>query len=387
MPSRTCVLSLACLLQAAAWVPQQARSAPPQPVSPAAEPGLSVELQRQWRACVPAAPGPGMVVLVARGDAVLVRDARGLANVELGVSLRPEHRMRIASITKQFASAGLLLLADQGRVELDDPLSKYLPTFPNGSGITLAQLLNHTSGVRSYTRIDEYMASSLHRRVGTADLIDVFDEQAAEFAPGADYAYNDSGYVLVGAVIEQVTGQPWHAWIDQALLAPLGLHRTRIDDVGAVIPLRVDGYAIDADGTTRRAMYLEMSQTHAAGALLSTADDLLRWNRALHGGRVLSDATYRRMVTPEGPATGKDPRFGYGFGIERTVIDGRDALQHSGHVPGFATWLVHVPEADLTVAVLRNATGHREGCVQEAARRLAAAALADRQHDNQPGRE
>ena len=169
------------------------------------------------------ADGPGAAVLVVRGDEVLYRGARGRADVAAGVPLEPDDLFRIASVTKQFGAAGLLTLVDAGKVSLDDPLSKYLPTYPDGGRITIEQLLNHTSGVRDYTSIPGTFDGPIRRNVTTAQLVDYFRNEAPDFAPGEGWNYSNSGYVLVGAVIEAASGQPWYSYLDQALFKPLGM--------------------------------------------------------------------------------------------------------------------------------------------------------------------
>ena len=235
------------------------------------------------------ADAPGIAVLVARGDRVLFRGARGLADVELGVPLTPEQTFRIGSVTKQFSAAALLKLVEAGKVGLDDPLSKYVKGYPNGDAIKVRHLLDHTSGVKSYTGIDGYMRESIKRELSTQELIAVFKDLPADFAPGQDFRYNNSGYVLLGAVIEAASGQPWHEYVRQSLLQPLKLEHTRYGDVHALIPGMVEGYT-RRDGAVAPMDFLDLSQPHAAGALVSTLADLLRWNRALHGGRVLRAA-------------------------------------------------------------------------------------------------
>lgn len=316
--------------------------------------------------------GPGAALLVARGDQVLFRGARGEASVELGVPLKPDSVFRIGSVTKQFAAAGLLKLVEAGKVSLDDPLSKYLPDYPNGAKISVRQLLNHTSGVRSYTGIPGVMAGPIRMDLSTAQLIDTFKAQPVDFAPGAAWAYNNSGYVLVGAVIEAASGQPWHEYLQQALFQPLGLTHTRWGDDHALIPGQVQGYTL-RDGHPAPANYASMSQPHAAGALVSTVDDLLRWNRALHEGKVLRADTYARMIAPEGAA--QKERYGYGIG--HATMRGGDLLSHSGGIFGSLSYLLYLPGSDVTVAIVQNsdsvAPGRRNPGVL--ARKIAAYAI------------
>ena len=316
--------------------------------------------------------GPGAALLVARGDQVLFRGARGEASVELGVPLKPDSVFRIGSVTKQFAAAGLLKLVEAGKVSLDDPLSKYLPDYPNAAKITIAQLLNHTSGVKSYTGIPGVMAGPIRMDLTTAQLIDTFKNQPVDFAPGAAWAYNNSGYVLVGAVIEAASGQPWHEYLRQTLFQPLGLTHTRWGDDHALIPGQVQGYTLSQGGPAP-ANYASMSQPHAAGALVSTVDDLLRWNRALHEGKVLRQDTYARMIQPEGAAQKEH----YGYGLEHTTLRGGDLLAHGGGIFGAMSFLLYLPASDVTVAIVQNSDSVAPGkrAPEVLARKLAAYAI------------
>ena len=168
---------------------------------------------------------------------------------------------------------------------------------------------------------------------------------------------------------------PWASWLDQSQFQPLGLGSTRSGDTRAIIPGHAEGYSSEGEGQTRIAAPLSMSQPHAAGALVSTVDDLLRWNRALHGGQVISAASYQRMITPEGPAGVAPNRYGYG--IQAGQLRGRDLLEHGGGINGFLSTLLYVPEAEITVAVLRNSDGSGGQAVGVMARKLAALALGD----------
>ncbi|MDH5832769.1 serine hydrolase [Luteimonas kalidii] len=304
--------------------------------------------------CDPGAPG--MAVLVARGDEVLYRGACGRASLELGVPLSPDHVFRIGSVTKQFSAAAVLKLAEDGKLSLDDPLSKFVPGYPGGDAVTVEMLLNHTSGIRSYTDIDSIMSGGgIMKDLSTAQLIDTFKDETPDFAPGEGWHYNNSGYVLVGAVIEAASGKPWHAYLDEVFFQPLGMAHTGYgNEADAVIPGHVDGYTRKGEQWAR-AMHLSMTQPHAAGALVSTVDDLLRWNRALHEGRVLEDAGYRAMTTPVGKAAEHD----YGFGISTGTLRGEPQLQHGGGIHGFSSYLLYLPGSDTTVAVLYNADSGR----------------------------
>jgi D-alanyl-D-alanine carboxypeptidase len=321
------------------------------------------------------ADGPGAAVLVARGDEILYRGARGMASIELNVPLSADQSFRIGSVTKQFAAAGLLKLVDAGKVGLDDPLSKFLPDFPNGARITVRQLLDHTSGIKSYTDMAGIMDGPIRQDLSTAALVATFKDQPVDFAPGEGWAYNNSGYVLVGAVIEAASGKPWHAYLSESLLAPSGLSRTVYGADDTLVAGMARGYTV-RDGRIAPAAFLSMTQPHAAGALVSTVDDLHRWNRSLHGGKLLTAKSYANMTTPAGKAA--DSMYGLGISSGGT-LRGLKLQQHGGGIFGFSSYLMYAPDAGLSVAVLQNtdATLNGKGDPAMIAKVLGAFALGD----------
>ena len=316
--------------------------------------------------------GPGVTVLVARGDQLLYKGARGLASVELGVPMQPDQLMRIGSVTKQFAAAALLKQIDDGKASFDDPLSRFLPDYPNGSQITLLQLLNHTSGVKSYTGIPGYMGNPVRRDLSTAELIQEFKGQPADFPPGEKWAYNNSGYVLLGAVVEAISGQSWHQAIDQLLLQPAHITTVHYQAGDQLFKGMAQGYTRNAQGQVAPAGLLSMTQPHAAGALIANTEGLWRWNQALHGGKLISAASYQRMTTPEGPARA----FHYGFGLETGRLRDQPMLSHGGVIHGFVSTLNYLPQSRTTVVILRNSDGPGFD-MGLAARKLAAFAIGE----------
>jgi D-alanyl-D-alanine carboxypeptidase len=301
--------------------------------------------------------GPGAAVLVARGDEVLFRGARGSASIELNVPLSPDQVFRLGSVTKQFASAAVLKLAEQDRLNLDDTLDKFVPNYPGGNRITVRMLLNHTSGIRSYTDIPGRMTWQIQKDLSTAQLIDSFKNEKPDFAPGGGWNYNNSGYVLVGAVIESVSGMSWHAYLDQTFFKPLQMMHTGYgDETLAVIPGHVMGYTLNGENWAV-AHYLSMTQPHAAGSLVSSVDDLLRWNLALHTGKLLKASSYAQMTTPIGEAVAHD----YGFGIGHGTLRGETIYEHGGGIFGFNTALLYMPKSRVSVAVLLNFDQGKQG--------------------------
>ena len=319
-----------------------------------------------------AADAPGAAILVARGDTVLYRAARGEADVDGNAPLQPDDVFRIGSVTKQFSAAGVLRLVQDGRVSLDDPISRYVPGYPRGDQITVRQLLNHTSGVHSYTSIDGYMMGPIRADLTTAQMIDVFDELPLDFEPGARWSYSNSGYVLVGAVIESASGMAWHEYLQRTFFEPLGMRHTGYGGDPRLLAEQVNGYSLDG-GAVVPMRELSMTQPHAAGAIVSTVDDLLIWNRALHEGRVLANPLYVQMITPEGAAA----QTNYGFGIAVGSVRGQTQLEHDGGIFGFSSVLAYVPGPDITVVVLENSDSDAPGAMDASivARRLAAMAL------------
>lgn len=316
---------------------------------------------------------PGVAVLVMRGEKILYRGARGQANVEADVPIKPGDRFRIGSVTKQITAAGLLTLVDSGKVSLDDPLWKYLPDYPGGTDVTVEQLLNHTSGIKDYLGIPGTLEGPIKGDVTTAQLVDYFKNEAPDFAPGQAWMYSNSGYVLVGAVIEAASGQPWHLYLKKALFQPLGMKDTGYGADPNVIARQVKGY-ITGDGAPAAPLQISMTQPHGAGGLVSSVDDLARFSRALHEGRVLKPSTYARMIVP----VGKAKEVGYGYGIFTSTVRGAPSMQHSGRIAGFDSHLSYIPGPDITVAVLHN--NETPTPAQEPpsiARRLAAAALGE----------
>ena len=313
--------------------------------------------------------GPGTVILIARGDRVLYRQARGLAQMELGVPLTPEHVFRIASITKIFTAATVLKLAEQGKLSLDDTLAVYLPDFPHAGEITLRQMLNHTAGISDANMIPEPGFS--RRQPDTATLVAEIGKRPLDFPPGSRWAYSNAGYVLLGAVIEKVTGEPWHAATEKLLARPLGLSHTRYGDDSALIAGRVTGYT--TDNPSRSPLNpppISSSIPAAAGGLVSTADDLLRWMRALQNGSAVGRNGFVQMATPPDGLPATPER--YGLGLYLWTVRGQRMLGHTGQINGFASILAYLPEQDITVVALANDDRFDAKMV---GRRLAAIAL------------
>lgn len=321
------------------------------------------------------AAGPGAAVIVTEGGKTVYARGRGLADLEAKNPITPATVFRLGSITKQMSAAVLLQLVDEGKVSLDDPVSKYVPSLKQaGADATVRQILNHTSGVQSYTGIPGWMVEdNTSRPYTTEQMIALFKDLPAPTKPGEAWAYNNSGYVLVGAVIESVTGKPWHRVLEERLSDRLGLKTIRYGVGEATMPKMAQGYTAGEQGP-KLARKIHMSVPHAAGALIGSVEDLARWNHALHHGKVVSSQSYSAMISPTRVPKGEDAP--YGFGIGQDKVRGRSGLGHGGGIFGFSTNSIYVPEKDLFVAVFANSDDPATS-PGTATKKLAALALGD----------
>ena len=316
---------------------------------------------------------PGAAVLVVKDGRVLLRKAYGTAVMEMGVPLRPEHVFRTGSITKQFTAVATLMLVNEGKISLDDEITKFFPDYPtHGRRITVEHLLTHTSGIRSYTAIPAWR-SSMRTDVTVQQLVDVFRNEPMDFAPGEQWSYNNSGYVLLGAIIEKVSGQSYGDFVEKRIFEPLGMRASRYGESGAVVAGRVPGYDRTREGAWRTAAYLSMTQPYAAGSILSTVDDLYRWQAAVAEGRLLPAALWRRAFTAFRLSDGRSAGYGYGWFVGEAL--GRPSVEHGGDINGFSSNGLWIPSERLHVIILANREREEVAEPDALSQRLAAAVL------------
>jgi CubicO group peptidase (beta-lactamase class C family) len=288
-------------------------------------------------------------VLVARGDEVLHRAGYGMANLELEVPMTPETVLRIGSLTKQFTAAATLQLQDQGLLDVHDPVSRYLPDYPHGDEITLHQLLNHTSGTPDFESLLE-SGPGFRQALSLAAMIATFSDLPLDFPPGSQFTYSNSGYIVLTAILEKLTGQRYADYMAEHFFGPLGMNSTGYDDPLALIPNRAAGY--NWDGTAyHNAEYLDMSIPAGAGGLYSTVLDMYRWDRALYAGGLLSAESERAYFTPSVSA---GPGYGYAYGWSTFDTGERSLIVHSGGIHGFSTFVIRDPSEQLYIVVLSN---------------------------------
>ncbi len=297
-------------------------------------------------------PGePGAAVIVRKGGRTVFRKGYGLADLELGVPVAPDMVFRLGSITKQFTAVAVLLLAQEGRIGLQDEITRFLPDYPTGGRkITVEHLLTHTSGIRSYTDMPEWLP--LWRKDMTVkELIDLFKDKPMGFEPGTSWAYNNSGYVLLGAIVEKASGKTYEAFLEDRIFRPLGLKNTFYDHTDRVVPRRVRGYE-RGEGGFVNASYLSMTQPYAAGSLMSTVDDLAAWSDAVFAGKLVRREWLDRAFKPYTLADGESSGYGYGWFV--ADFAGHRSIEHGGGINGFTTYEMTFPEDGLFIAVLTN---------------------------------
>jgi len=287
-------------------------------------------------------------VLVARGNEVLLSKGYGSANLEWDIPNTPVTKFRLGSLTKQFTAASILLLEERGKLKVDDPIKKYLPDAPVAwDKITIFNLLTHTAGIPNFTSFPDY-ASTEPFPTTAEKLVARFRDKPLEFEPGERWNYSNSGYVLLGYLIEKISGQTYEKFVQENIFAPLAMKDSGYDSNSAVTSHRAAGCSRSQNGPVN-AGFIHMSIPHAAGALYSTTEDLLRWEHGLFGGKLVSTASLEKMTTPF--------KNDYAFGLGVRTTNGRKVIDHNGSIEGFNTVLAYYPESKVTVVALANLEG------------------------------
>lgn len=297
---------------------------------------------------------PGLSIAVVKNGKVIKAEGYGLANVELNVPATPNTVYQLASITKQFTATAIMMLVEDGKLGLDDRISKHLSNAPPGwSAVTVRHLLNHTSGIKSYTSLPDFNKNP-RKDYTHEELIGLVSGLPLEFEPGARFRYNNSGYFLLGVIIENVTGQRYGDFLKERIFRPLGMDQTRVNDLSVIIPNRATGYA-STDGRLSNGEYVSPTQPFAAGALVSTVLDMTKWDAALYTDKLLSRSSLEQMWTPTKLNNGSNYPYGYGWALSETKT--HKYIEHGGGIPGFSTQITRFVDDGLTVVVLINQSG------------------------------
>ncbi len=287
-------------------------------------------------------------VLVARGGEVLFDRSYGSADLEWNIPDSPETKFRLGSLTKQFTAACVLLLEERGKLKTSDPVSKLMPDAPAAwREVTIYNLLTHTSGIPNFTSFPEYRKLEPFPMT-PEQIVATFRDRPLDFPPGTKMSYSNSGYILLGYLIEKAAGEPYGEFLQKNILTPLGMKDTGLDSNAVILARRAEGY-VNKGGQMDHAGYINMTIPYSAGAMYSTTHDLLRWEEALYGGKLLKPESLKKMTTPF--------LDHYGFGIFVEEKDGRKVYSHGGGIEGFNTYLAYYPADRLAVVVLSNVNG------------------------------
>ncbi len=294
--------------------------------------------------------GPGAAIAVHHGDHAPYVAGSGLADVEWGARITPETVFQIASITKQFTAAAIMLLVEEGKLGLDDTIQSVFAVCPaSARGATIRHLLNHTSGIKSFNELPSFPEKN---DLTLNEVIGLYKDLPADFAPGERYAPTNWGYILLGAIIEALSGMAYRTFLLERFFRPLQMRQTRCLFDEPIVAKRARGYVVGAKGIRNAGAMSQFTLTQAAYGLGSTVSDLLTWTHALRSGQAVSAKSYATMIEPVRLNDGSFSE--YGFGLISLDFRGRTAITHGGGANGFRAVMTHFQEDDLTVVVLSN---------------------------------
>lgn len=298
------------------------------------------------------ADAPGATVIVTQDGKPLFRKAYGQASVDAKTPMQPDMQLRVGSMTKQFTAVAILMLADQGKLSLQDDVTRFLPDYPTkGKRITIENLIHHTSGIRNYTNMGAFW--SIADEDKTVDqMIDFFKNEPMDFAPGERWGYSNSGYFLLGAIIEKASGMRYADFIAKNIFEPLDMHDTAYEGHERSARRRIAGHNKGFFSGFKEVNAISMSLPYAAGAIVSTVDDLARWDAAITAGKLLKPETWKQAFVP--CSLPKDAHCVYGYGWNIGKLRGHKAIAHGGDIPGFNADAVRLPDEKIYVAVLSN---------------------------------
>lgn len=286
------------------------------------------------------------VILVAKGDRILFEQGYGYADIEHRAPNRPDTLFQIASVSKPYTAAAILLLAERGKLDLRAPLGRILPDYPNGAKLSIHHLLTHSSGIPNINDFPEYDAIQ-QRPHQPAELVEIFKSKPLEFEPGSRFGYSNSNYNLLAFIIEKVSGETYGAFLEREIFGPLKLGSTgHRGSMSRIVPGLAEGYAPEGALGLQRAAYLDWSVKAGNGSLYSDARGILRFVRAAHRGRLLKPASAAASFTPQ------LPNIGYGWFLSEA--NGREIHHISGRSPGWTAQVDHYVKDEVSVIVLSN---------------------------------
>lgn len=288
-------------------------------------------------------------ISVTNKNKVIYQKAFGYANRELAVSNSLDTRFPIASLTKQFTSSAILQLAGQGKLSIEDKLSKFFPAFPKSDSITLHMLMNHTSGIKEYSQFPEIFKFKCDEKTPSCrdTIVRLFQKLEFDFSPGTFWRYSNTGYILLGYIIEQVSGKTYGSYIYENIFAKAGMMNSGLFSQDSIIQNRAYGYTRTSNGMIAQ-MVNPYNLGYSDGGLYSTVGDLRKWNAALYSGKIIGQEFFKKMHRPNR----EDRGAGYGLFVDR-FFD-RKVFFHTGNIPGYSSLMINYPEAEISIVILAN---------------------------------
>ena len=302
---------------------------------------------------------PGISLAVVRDGRIIKAKGYGLANIEANSAAAPNTVYEIGSLTKQFTATAVMMLVEEGKVSLDDKITNYFPDAPkNWNQITVRHLLSHTSGIQNHVAVPGYLNRfktnlSFETTPTREEILKEFFKLPSEFDPGETWAYDNTGYYLLGFVVEKASGKPYYQFLDERIFKPLAMIATRSTDPRPIVPNRAAGYEWADDKYENRPVLLP-NIAFSAGTILSTVEDLAKWDAALDGEKLLKKSSLEQMWTPAKTNGGASVSFDYGFGWFLDNYHGHRIVQHAGGTPGFSSVIYRFRDDKLTIIILSN---------------------------------
>ena len=293
--------------------------------------------------------GPGSVFLIAKKGESIYKKAFGQANLELNVAMKPENVFQIGSMTKQFTAIAIMMLEEQGKLQVKDAISNYIPDYPNGNNITIHHLLTHTSGIKDFTKIKSIMSIAKNDQ-NPEELVNFFKNEPADFQPGEKFDYNNSGYVVLGYIIALVSKKTYENFIEENIFKAIGMINSRYASDSEIVKNRAYGY--HNRGEFLNKMQVSLTIPYASGSLMSTVDDMLKWQNAINNNVLISEKTKEKVFGNYSLNNGEHINYGYGWHLKD--IDGIPTREHGGSIFGFKSMGVYVPSLDIYVVGFSN---------------------------------
>ncbi|PXW15300.1 MULTISPECIES: serine hydrolase domain-containing protein [unclassified Chryseobacterium] len=297
---------------------------------------------------------PGGVFLITQNGKNLYRKAFGKANLELNVNMTPDNVFQIGSMTKQFTAIAILMLEQQGKLNVNNPVSQYIKDYPNGDKITIHHLLTHTSGIKDFTKIKS-LSSIAQKEMKPEEMVNFFKNEPVDFAPGEKFDYNNSGYIVLGYIIELVSGITYENFIKKNIFDKAGMNHSYYASDRKVIPQRAYGYHKKEQGFVNKTV-ISFSIPFSSGSLMSTADDMLKWQQALQQNLLLDSTETQKAFQKYKLNNGEEFTYGYGWHLKE--INGISDREHGGSVFGFKSMGIYIPSENIYVIGLSNCDCH-----------------------------